>query len=65
MWGKSKQIYLLKEDAEDGCRAVTSSSYGHLWEVLSRPLIWHSAVYDFLMTLFFMIVFALLFHNFV
>jgi hypothetical protein len=33
--------------------------------VLSQPLVWHWAIYDCLMTLFFLVVFALLFNNFV
>lgn len=64
MQGKSKQIHLRKEDSAD-CRMVTSSSWGRLWQVLSQPLMRHWAIYDCLMTMFFTIVFALLFSNFV
>lgn len=63
MQEKAKQIHLLKEDPADDCRPVTSS-WGHLWQVLSQPLVRHWAIYDCLMTIFFMIVFALLFSNF-
>lgn len=62
---KSKHIYLLKEDSLYNCHPETSSSWGYLWQVLSQPLMWHWAIYDCLMTLFYTIVFALLFNNFV
>lgn len=65
MQEKSKQIHLLKEDSDKDCRIVTSSSWEHLWQVLAQPLMRHWAIYDCLMTIFFMIVFALLFSNFV
>lgn len=60
MQGKSKQIHLLREDFFD-----TSSPYGHLWQVSSRPLVWHWIIYDCLVTLFFTVVFVLLFDDFV
>lgn len=60
MQGKSKQIHLIREDSPD-----TSSSCGHLCQVLSQPLMWHWVIYDCLMTLFLTVVFALLFNNFV
>ena len=65
MQGRSQPIHLLREDFSDDCHTATSSSCGHLWRVLSRPLMWHWAIYDCLMTLFVIIVFALLFNNFV
>lgn len=63
MQGKSKQIYLHKEDAPYHCQPEASSSCGDLWQVFSQPLMWHMAVYDFLMTLFYTILFAVLFNN--
>lgn len=64
MQEKSKQIYLLKEDSPHDCHTETSSSCGRLGQVLSLPLMWHLAIYDFLMTLFYTILFAVLFNNF-
>lgn len=66
MRGKPQQIYLLREEFSDHCRTVISSSCrGFWWQVLSQPLIWHWVIYDCLLMLFFTIVFALLFNNFV
>lgn len=64
MQGKAKQIYLLKEDSSSDGHLETLSSR-NLWQVLSQPLMWHWAVYDFLMTLFYIILFTVLFDNFV
>lgn len=60
MQGKSKQIHLLREDFLDN-----SSPCGHLWQVSLQTLVWHWVIYDCLMTLFFTVVFALLFEDYV
>lgn len=65
MQGNSKPIHLLREDLAEDCHAVASSSWGHLWQAFSCPLMRHWLIYDFLLTLFFTVVLALLFNNFV
>lgn len=57
---KSKQMHLLKEESTH--RAT--SPYGRLWNMLSQPLLWRLPIYGCLLAVFFTIVFALLFHNF-
>lgn len=63
MQGKSKQIYLRKEYSLYDCQPETWPPCGNLWQVFSQPLMWHMVVYDFLMTLFYTILFAVLFNN--
>ena len=63
MQGKSKQIYLHKEDFPYDCQPETWSSCGDLWQVFSQPLMWHMAIYDILVTLFYTILFTVLFNN--
>lgn len=65
MQGKPRPTHPLSEGFSEDRRTVAASSCGHLWHVLSRPLMWHWVIYDSLMTLFVIMVLAVLFNNFV